>query len=234
MVHFLVFSAIFIPSNTLIVIMGILKQKIWFFIPFVFLVALSFRIIALVPKGDLHLAMNHFHTGFLDLFFRLVTWLGDGLTVIILCVILLFFSFRLSAYILTTYAITGVFVQLLKRLFFEDVLRPAGYFKDSAALYLVEGVKIYYGHSFPSGHAATAFGVFLCLAMVSKNKILPFGCLVLALLTAYSRVYLSQHFLLDIVVGALIGVTGSLALYPCFYGNEKKWHQLSLLSLKKK
>ena len=70
--------------------------------------------------------------------------MGDGLFVLILCAVLLFFSFRLSAYIFTTYAFTGIFVQLLKRLFFDDVLRPAGYFKDTASLYLVEGVKMYY------------------------------------------------------------------------------------------
>ena len=212
----------------------LIKLKAWFFVPLVFLVVLAFRIIMLFPKGDLHLMMNRFHSGFLDLFFNLVTWMGDGMIILVLCFILLFFSFRLSAYIITTYAATGIFVQLLKHLFFDDVLRPAGYFKDIASLYMVEGVKMYYNHSFPSGHAATAFGLFLCLAMVMKNKLAQFLCLVLAIITAYSRVYLSQHFLLDIVVGALIGITGSIAIYPFFYRNEKKWHQLSILSWIKK
>jgi hypothetical protein len=39
---------------------------------------------------------------------------------------------------------------------------------------------------------------------------------------------------MDIVAGALIGVTGAIILYPCFYRKERKWHTLSLLSWKKK
>jgi membrane-associated phospholipid phosphatase len=210
------------------------RQKAWFFVPLVFLLVLAFRIMMLMPKGDLHLWMNEFHTSFFDLFFSLVTWMGDGLFVLLLCAVLLFFSFRLSAHIITTYALTGIFVQLVKRLFFDNVLRPAGYFKDTVSLYMVEGVKMYYQHSFPSGHAATAFGMFLCIAVASKNRYLQFLCLVLAIATAYSRVYLSQHFLMDIVIGAIIGIMGSLALYPFFYRHDKKWHRLSLLSLNKK
>jgi len=160
------------------------KLKAWFFVPLVFLLVLALRIIVLVPKGDLHLMMNEFHTGFFDLFFSVVTWLGDGFFVLLLCAVLLFFSFRLSAYIFTTYAFSGIFVQLLKRFFFDDVLRPAGYFKDTASLYMVEGVKLFTRHSFPSGHAATAFGLFLCIAMVSGNKYIKASCIELAVINA--------------------------------------------------
>ena len=47
-----------------------LKLKAWFFVPLVFLLVLATRIIILVPKGDLHLMMNEFHTGFFDLVFQ--------------------------------------------------------------------------------------------------------------------------------------------------------------------
>ncbi|MBN2273882.1 MAG: phosphatase PAP2 family protein [Bacteroidales bacterium] len=212
----------------------LIKQKSWFFVPFVFLVVLAARILFIIPKDQLHLIMNSFHTGFFDHFFTIVTWMGDGLFVLLLCVALLFFSFRLSAYLITTYALTGLFVQLMKRFFFEDMLRPAGYFRETAQLYLVEGVKIYYHHSFPSGHAATAFGLFLGLALAVKNKALQLMFLVMASVIAYSRVYLSQHFFVDVFVGSFIGITGALALFPYFYRKDKKWHKLSLLSLIKK
>jgi membrane-associated phospholipid phosphatase len=42
-------------------------------------------------------------------------------------------------------------------------------------------------------------------------------------------VYLSQHFLGDICAGSLIGVIGTLAIYPFFYKKDRKWHQWTLL-----
>jgi membrane-associated phospholipid phosphatase len=211
-----------------------IRLKAWFFVPFVFLLVLSAGMMTLMPKGDLHLSMNEFHSSFFDHFFSLITWMGNGFFILSLWFLLCFFSFRLSAYIITTYAFTGIFVQLLKRLFFNDMLRPAGYFGDPSPLYIVEGIKMLYRHSFPSGHAATAFGLFLCLAMATGKKSLHFLYLVLAVLTAYSRIYLSQHFLMDVAAGALIGAAGSLILYPWFYRHDKKWHHLSLLTWNKK
>lgn len=228
--YFYVFYLIFIPVYEKAAMKEFIRLKAWFSVPFVFLLVLSVRIMSLVPKGDLHLMMNEFHSRFFDLFFSRITWLGDGIFILIVVAVLCFFSFRLGAYVMATYAMTGIFTQLLKRLFFENMPRPAGYFSDNSPLYLVEGVKMLYRHSFPSGHAATAFGLFICLAMVTRNRYLQFLCLVLAMLTAYSRIYLSQHFLMDVVAGAMIGVAGGIALYPWFYRRERKWHRLSILN----
>jgi membrane-associated phospholipid phosphatase len=50
----------------------------------------------------------------------------------------------------------------------------------------------------------------------------------LALLVAFSRVYLSQHFLIDITVGSIIGSTGALGFYLLYYRDDRKWHAWSL------
>ena len=60
--------------------------------------------------------------------------------------------------------------------------------------------------SFPSGHTTTAFSIFLlgCL-LIPKKWVVPvgfiYGCLV-----AYSRVYLAEHFPLDLGGGMLTAV----------------------------
>lgn len=212
----------------------LIRQKVWFFIPFLFVFVLSAFFILISTKAELHLWLNKFHTSFFDSFFKIATYLGDGVVVIIIGLLALVLSFRLSAFIIAAYAVTGIFTQLLKHLFFSNVLRPAAYFKDTATLYLIEGVRLYHHNSFPSGHAASAFALFLCIALSTNKKIIHFLCFLLASITAYSRVYLSQHFLIDVLAGAIIGIAGTVGFYYVFYGKERNWHKLSLLTLWRK
>ncbi len=212
----------------------LMRQKAWFLIPSLFVIVLSAVFILLSTKADLHLLLNKFHTAFFDSFFKIATYLGDGVVVVIIGLLALVLSLRLSAFIITTYAATGIFVQLLKHFFFTDVLRPAAYFKDIATLYLIEGVRLYHHNSFPSGHAASAFALFLCLAVSTNKKFMHFLCFLMASITAYSRVYLSQHFLIDVLTGAIIGIAGAVGFYYVFYGKERNWHKLSLLTLWRK
>ncbi len=57
--------------------------------------------------------------------------------------------------------------------------------------------------SFPSSHAANAFALAWVLGHRWRRGIVPF--VALALVVAFSRMYLNRHFLSDVVVGALIG-----------------------------
>jgi undecaprenyl-diphosphatase len=67
-------------------------------------------------------------------------------------------------------------------------------------------------HSFPSGHTTAVFSVILPFvhAMPSLGLIL----LPLALLTAYSRMYLGLHYPSDVAAGALLGtVAAEIMIY---------------------
>ena len=66
------------------------------------------------------------------------------------------------------------------------------------------------GTSFPSGHAATAFAGAVILAVLVRRAI-PF-LLTLAVLVAFSRIYVGVHYPLDVLGGAAIGTTVALAL----------------------
>jgi membrane-associated phospholipid phosphatase len=76
-------------------------------------------------------------------------------------------------------------------------------------------------NSFPSGHATSAFAIFTSLALVSNNKFLKIIFFLFAFLSAFSRTYLSQHWLVDITIGSLIGTLFSLVLYFAFYQSNK-------------
>jgi membrane-associated phospholipid phosphatase len=43
-------------------------------------------------------------------------------------------------------------------------------------------------------------------------------------MVAFSRIYLSLHFLGDVVAGSVIGVAGALILHIVFYKDDRKWH----------
>ena len=76
-----------------------------------------------------------------------------------------------------------------------------------------------HGHSFPSGHTASAFAAAFALWL--QNRRLGTPALVLAAFIAFTRLYLYVHFPTDIlgglVLGLALGALGSLLanrLYP--------------------
>lgn len=206
-----------------------LKNNLFFLIPYCIILMVAGFALAVYSKPDIHIWLNRYNSSFLDWVFSHVTFLGDGIFVICIAVILTFHSLRSSVFVMTAYLSTGLVVQILKRLVFADYDRPIKYFHDTVRLHLVDGVQLLNGHSFPSGHSASAFALFLSLAIIGRNRYLQVLCFILACTVAYSRVYLSQHFLVDICAGSMIGVIGTIALYPAFYTRDMKWHHWSLL-----
>jgi len=88
----------------------------------------------------------------------------------------------------------------------------------------VDGLDLHIHNSFPSGHATQAFAIFMCLVYVVKNPYLKFGIFSIALLTAVSRVYISQHWLADITAGSFIGTLFSIIYYFVFIFKNKFPH----------
>ncbi|WP_346858311.1 phosphatase PAP2 family protein [uncultured Draconibacterium sp.] len=210
----------------------LLTENKYFLIPYGLLILLSSILLFIYSKAELHILLNTWNSPFADLFFKIITNLGDGLFYLVLLAILLFVNYRLSVIFALGSIFTNIVVQLFKWFLFADVFRPSKYFElyETYKLHLVDGVRLYSLHSFPSGHTATAFNIFFMLALISKNNVVKCICLCIALLTAYSRVYLSQHFLIDTVVGSLVGILGILTSWLLFYKSKKSWMDKSLLT----
>jgi membrane-associated phospholipid phosphatase len=183
-------------------LLDLFRKNKSFLIPYFAFLLLIFPCFIFQSKAEIHFYINHFNCLFTDYFFRYITSLGNGVTPFILGVALLFTSFRKAFIIATAPTVAGLLVQILKRFVFPDILRPS----RLLGLHLVDGVRLYSSHSFPSGHSATIFALCFTLALLTKRSTLKFGLFFLALLVAFSRVYLSQHFLIDIYAGSVIGV----------------------------
>ena len=103
-------------------------------------------------------------------------------------------------------------VLFLKRVAFPDMQRPVAQM-DNSLLHFVEGVDVQTLYSFPSGHTATAFAMAITLSLLIKHRGLSVLLITLAVLVGYSRIYLLQHFLIDVTAGAFVGIITSFTVY---------------------
>lgn len=212
---------------------NIFRRNSWFLIPYVFAALTSLTFLLIYSKADIHLFLNSHYNSFGDFFFKYITILGDGIIIPFLALLLMFIRFRHAFFLLLTYAVSGLFTQLLKRAFFWHVPRPTKFFDGIAQLHLVQGVEQLSMKSFPSGHSTTAFAIMICFAVMVRNNFLKLLFFFLATLIAYSRVYLSQHFLVDILAGSFIGVITGLLLNQYVASLKWGWLDKSLLTIKK-
>ncbi len=162
----------------------------------------------------------------IDTFFKYITHIGDGLFAVMIIVLLLFINVRKALYVLLSFALASGLTQILKNFVFIDVWRPQFVFQfyARAPLNLIEGVDLNIGDSFPSGHSTGAFALFIALLLLSKNHFIKMTCFILACLAAYSRTHLSQHWLIDIYVGSIIGFSFALFFYVIFYSKKYTEH----------
>jgi membrane-associated phospholipid phosphatase len=185
---------------------SLLRQNHVFFLSYLFLLTASLIMIAIYAQTDLFRAINRHGNDMLDGFFLAWTWLGNGLTMILTALGLLLVKYRYSILILLEYVYTSVPVQILKRVF--NAPRPVQYFQGVDDIRYVPGLELHHWHSFPSGHAVTAFALAAVLAFLLPERYKRYAWILVtaAAVAAFSRVYLAQHFILDIVAGSVLGV----------------------------
>jgi len=176
-------------------------------------------------KVSLHLKINSLvGNPILDNFFKYFTHVGDGIFAVIIAIFIFLFNKRNGIFILSTYIVSGLFTSFLKNYFYSDVNRPHfvfGYFVQHIKLKYIEGVEMVGQNSFPSGHSTSAFALFTCLALITENKLLKVIFFIIALMAAFSRTYLSQHWLVDVTFGSLIGTITAVIFYFIFINNSK-------------
>ena len=196
-----------------------MKCLLPFLVPTIVLALVLGTTLLVVPKAELHLALCQPHTHFLDTIVPIFTDLVDWLPY--LCVVLLlFYRAGWATFLASNLLLSTLFVQPIKHIVHAP--RPLTWFAENmldVCLPLVEGVRMNYWLSFPSGHTTTFFVLFFSLSIIlyaeniKGKNILSFICFLCASFGAYTRIYLSQHFALDIFAGILIAVFSTLSLY---------------------
>jgi membrane-associated phospholipid phosphatase len=164
-----------------------------------------------INKSEGFLLINQFHYRFWDDFFILFTNLGNGIFAILLVAFLLIRKKPgWSLQVTLSFLLSGILVQCLKHLIHSP--RPKLFF-GPGAIHFIHGITGTGYSSFPSGHTATIFALTTLLSFYFPGRNTGFFFIVIALLTGFSRIYLSQHFPVDVLAGSIVGVSVSFLVY---------------------
>lgn len=201
------------------------KSNKWMLLSFLLVWLCLFIFDCIYPKLQTHLMLNGWHTPYLDVFFKYITIVGEWIPVGV-GVFLLIWTRRGGLLILLAQGLTCIITQILKFAFAHP--RPATYFDhmDADLPPTVPGESLRRAwNSFPSGHTSAAFSLFVCLALMTPRKWAPLW-ITAGWAVAYSRIYLSQHFLEDILLGSVIGVVSTCVVYIIitpYFNNQIKF-----------
>lgn len=185
-------------------------------------------------KGELVFKLNSIANATLDEFFKLYTDIGLGGALAILAVIFLFIRYYYSILIAASLIGSGIIVYLFKQILFTSYKRPTKVYDMELFPHIMEGVQFHSHGSFPSGHTLTAFAGAVIIAMASRRKGIGALTCIMAILVAVSRMYLLQHFFMDVFAGASLGVLLVLSLHAWLGRYENKLSGNLIYSINKR
>lgn len=194
----------------------------------------SVIVLIFIDKDEVELFINSISLPFFDKFFYWITFLGHGTFASILLILMLLKNYYHSLYLFFTLILVAFFSNLFKRIIFFQHLRPMWnlYYDDLHRVIFEAPVN--YLRSFPSGHAMTVFAVAFILAVIFNKRIYTYILFLVAVIVCISRIYLLQHYFVDIVWGSLIGISsaylGIIITEHFFILNKEKLLNSSLLN----
>lgn len=197
---------------------SIKSSWIYFSLVGIFFIATGY-FLAGYSKLNGHVLINQYHNNFWDNLFPYITHIGDGLTAIFIIIALFIWKEKYGYLALFAFLFTAGITHGLKFFVFPDMERPIlelwDYFVHGHGHMVLHIDDMKSENSFPSGHTTSAMSIFCLLALIFNNqrKWTGFIWAGLAILASFSRAYLSQHFMMDIFAGTLIGTLGTLFVF---------------------
>lgn len=163
-------------------------------------------------------------TDWLDWLMPRLSWLGNaGLIWIVLAACFLLRRTQRRWGIAMAVGLVGSLV-VCNLLLKNTVARPRPCWINQEIELLISVPRDY---SFPSGH--TMSGIIASVVLLHYHRAVGAAALTLALLVAFSRLYLYVHFPTDVLAGALMGVlVGLAAVTFCEGFLFKKWKRKSV------
>ena len=184
-------------------------QKKHFIIAVVLSISLAaslFSMSMLWGKNEAFLYLNA-NLGLLaDKVFEYSSYLAEGWIWIPYFIVLVGMYKKDTAFIFMNFLVSTLLTQFAKNFIFVTAMRPMASGLDATQIHSVPGVEIHTFNSFPSGHTATAFTLFLLTTYLFPNKYALSIGIVYAIVCGYSRIYLAQHFPLDLAGGIFVAL----------------------------
>ena len=201
--------------------MKFIWENNWFFIPVAMFFGFCGVIALLVPYSHEILFFNDLRKEPFNSIFEFFTRCGEEWAYVIFGVAVFFWNPRYTAMI----ALVGLLCMPIGYVFKDTigVDRPITYFEKKGSvlqLVLVPNMHLNRGQtSFPSGHTMSAFALYSMLTLMAGRRYRRVGLIFawLAMLVGISRVFLVQHFLVDVLAGALIGLLLTTLIWTIFF-----------------
>ncbi len=158
----------------------------------------------LMGKENAFLLLNIDLGPIADFLFYIWANAGDGFIWIPAFALTFMYKKKFVPFLMATIVLSTIITQSSKQVFFKSENRPTAVITNASLIHKVPGIEIHTTNSFPSGHTATAFSLFLFCCFISAKKwIVPVG-FVYALIGGYARIYAAQHFPIDVGAGILV------------------------------
>lgn len=183
----------------------------WFTLPVLLTLAAGLVAACHLPYGDEILAFNGLRYEPLNSVFRFATYLGEAYAYVAAgLALILLRKYRYAALVALTGLVMLPLSYVLKDQF--GIMRPLTWFSQAERWHevvTVPGVTLASGHtSFPSGHTMSAFALYSLLALMLGWRHRRWGLAFAlgAVAVGVSRIFLVQHYLVDVLGGAVMGL----------------------------
>ena len=148
---------------------------------------------------------NTMQCAFLDKVMPLITVLGDGGAFWIACAVLMMLlkKYRKAGF---SAALALIFGLLLCNIYLKPTvarIRPYD-FQEQMGVIINLLIEKEHSFSFPSGHTIASFEA--ATAILLRHKKLGTAAMILAILIAFSRMYLYVHYPTDVIVSVFLGI----------------------------
>lgn len=171
-------------------------------------------------------AIQSLRTPFWDTAMKAITVLGDELLFMVVAVVIFWcFDKRFGYKLINVYLLGCTVIEGVKAI----VGRARPYTYDGVTSV---GEKTS-GYSFPSGHSHSIANLSTQLCQKTRKSFVYIITGVITLLVAFSRLYLGQHFLTDVIVGVTLGIGLALLLSMLFelLGDREEYLVLGVFPL---
>ncbi len=150
--------------------------------------------------------------------FGAVTYLGDEIAFLAIALLVLWCVSKRGGYFLLAVGFTGTVINQFLKITFR-IPRPWVLDPDFE---IWEGAReAASGYSFPSGHTQNVVGTLGGMARWTRRLWLRITLIVLAVLVAFSRMYLGVHYPTDVLFSVIFGTLLVMCLYPIFESEER-------------
>lgn len=164
----------------------------------------------------------------LNEFMLLITQLGEETAFLVIALIVFWCVDKRKGYYLMAVGFAGTIINQFLKLWFRI---PRPWVLDPNFTILEQAREAATGYSFPSGHTQMAVGTFGCLAVTTKKKPVAITCIILAVLVAFSRMYIGVHTPVDVLTSVAIACLLIVMLRPVATGWGEKQMKAVLAGL---